>query len=175
VSGPGLDVEQFRTIVVRPTLRFLDPEIPYSEAAELLMVGTAMQESRLRFLDQLTPGPGPAYGLFQMEARTHADHIRWLDRPENAGLRAKVEMLLGDKPDRLLQLRTNLAYACAMSRVHYWRVREGLPEAADARGELARARANVVSPPTPEKLAEYAARVAEVEARIAALDAGEAR
>jgi len=48
-------------------------------------------------------------------------------------------------------------------------------EAADARGELARARANVVSPPTPEKLAEYAARVAEVEARIAALDAGEAR
>lgn len=43
-------------------------------------------------------------------------------------------------------------------------------EAADARGELARARANVVSPPTPEKLAEYAAKVAEVEAKIAALD-----
>lgn len=42
-------------------------------------------------------------------------------------------------------------------------------EAADARGELARARANVVSPPTPEKLAEYAAKVAEVEAKIAAL------
>lgn len=134
MSGPGLDVEQFRQYVVRPTLRFLDPEIPYSEAAELLMVGTAMQESRLRFLDQLTPGPGPAYGLFQMEARTHADHVRWLERAENATLAAKIEMLLGDEPDRLLQLRTNLAYACAMSRVHYWRVREGLPEAADARG-----------------------------------------
>jgi hypothetical protein len=48
-------------------------------------------------------------------------------------------------------------------------------EAADARGELARARANMVSPTTTEKLAEYAAKVAEVEARIAALDAGDVR
>jgi hypothetical protein len=48
-------------------------------------------------------------------------------------------------------------------------------EAADARGELARARANMVSPTTTEKLAEAAAKVAEVEARIAALDAGDVR
>lgn len=48
-------------------------------------------------------------------------------------------------------------------------------EASDARGELARARANMVSPTTTEKLAEYAAKVAEVEARIAALDAGDVR
>ena len=43
-------------------------------------------------------------------------------------------------------------------------------EAADARGELARAHANMVSPTTPEKLAEYAAKVAEIEAKIAGLD-----
>ena len=134
MSGPGLDVEQFRQYVVRATLRFLDPEIPYSDAAELLLTGTAMQESRLRFVDQLTPGPGPAYGLFQMEARTHADHWQWLERPENDALRAKVAMLLGDEPDRLGQLRTNLAYACAMARVHYWRVRRPLPSAGDTTG-----------------------------------------
>jgi hypothetical protein len=133
MSGPGLDVEQFRAYVVRPTLRFLDPEIPYSEAAELLLAGTAMQESHLRFLDQLTPGPGPAYGIFQMEARTHADHWRWLARPENEILRHKVEMLAGDEPERLLQLRTNLAYACAMARIHYRRISEPLPDSHDSR------------------------------------------
>jgi hypothetical protein len=134
MSGSGLDVEQFRQYVVRPTLRFLDPEIPYSEAAELLMTGTAMQESRLRFIDQLSPGPGPAYGLFQMEARTHADHLKWLERHENASLSAKIEMLASAEPERLRQLRTNLAYACAMARVHYWRVRRPLPEASDTNG-----------------------------------------
>jgi len=43
-------------------------------------------------------------------------------------------------------------------------------EVADARAELARARANVVDPPTPERLAEVSARIAALDARIAALD-----
>jgi len=45
-------------------------------------------------------------------------------------------------------------------------------EVADARAELARDRANVVYPPTPERLAEVSARIAALDARIAALDAG---
>ena len=45
-------------------------------------------------------------------------------------------------------------------------------EASDARGELARARANVVNPPPPERVAELTAKVATLDARIAALDAG---
>lgn len=46
-------------------------------------------------------------------------------------------------------------------------------EAANARAALASLQARVVNPPPPEKLAEAAAKVAEVEAKIAALDAGE--
>ena len=43
-------------------------------------------------------------------------------------------------------------------------------QAAEARLDLARLKARRLNPPPPEKLAEYAAKVAEVEARIAALD-----
>ena len=48
-------------------------------------------------------------------------------------------------------------------------------QAAEARLDLARLKASRLNPPPPEKLAEYAAKVAEVEARIAALDAGDVR
>ena len=46
-------------------------------------------------------------------------------------------------------------------------------QAAEARLDLAHLKASRLNPPPPEKLAEYAAKVAEVEAKIAALDAGE--
>jgi hypothetical protein len=48
-------------------------------------------------------------------------------------------------------------------------------DAAEARMDLARLRARRLNPAPPEKLAEYAAKVATLDARIAALDAGEVR
>ena len=45
-------------------------------------------------------------------------------------------------------------------------------EVAAARAGLARLQAHVVNPPTPERIAEAAAKVATLDARIAALDAG---
>jgi len=45
-------------------------------------------------------------------------------------------------------------------------------QAAEARMDLARLRARRLNPAPPEKLAEYAAKVAALDARIAALDAG---
>ncbi len=124
-----MDAGQLREYVVRPALRHLDPHIPYTEDAVELLMGTAAQESSLLYLDQLTPGPGPAYGLWQMERATHDDHWRWL-RGQSA-IHARVTMLLATSPSTVEQLRTNLLYAAAMCRVHYRRAPEAIPVAAD--------------------------------------------
>lgn len=126
-----LSVPQLREYIVRPTLLHLGL---FSSAAENLLVGTALQESRLTYVDQLAPGPGPAYGLLQMERATHDDiwenYLRF-----NVALRAKVELTLAPWPsDKLFQMHTNNGYAFAMARVHYLRVREALPAADDVLG-----------------------------------------
>lgn len=129
-----MNAAQLREHVIRPVLRYLDPEIPYSEGAVELLLGTAAQESHLTYLDQLTPGPGPAYGLWQMELATHDDHWRWLVDPARAALKVKIYQMLSLWPSRIEQLRTNLLYAAAMCRIHYRRRPERIPEAGDVVG-----------------------------------------
>jgi len=123
-----LDLAQFRENVVRPVLMELQM---HSDAAEALVLGTAMQESGLQWLRQL--GGGPALGLFQMEPATHDDI--WNNylafRPEIA---ARVERFLVPGRDRADQLVWNLAYATAMCRIHYRRVQAALPAATDVAG-----------------------------------------
>lgn len=122
-----LNVLQFREYVVRPTLIHL---ALFSPAAENLLVGTALKESALFHLDQLTPGPGPAFGIYQMERATHDDiWDRYLS--SFPPLAAKVASTAAPWPERVYQLHTNLAYATAMARIHYYRVRESLPAADD--------------------------------------------
>ena len=70
-----IDALQLRHEIIRPTLKHLDPVIPYSMAAENLLMGTCAQESRMgQFLVQLEGGP--ARGIFQMEYSTEYDIIR---------------------------------------------------------------------------------------------------
>jgi len=67
-----IDALQLRHEIIRPVLKHLDPVIPYSMAAENLLMGTCAQESRMgQFLVQLDNGP--AKGVFQMEPDTHDD------------------------------------------------------------------------------------------------------
>lgn len=123
----GVDPRHFRANVVRPALRDIGL---WSEAAELLVFGTAVQESGLRWLVQLG---GPALGFFQMEPATHADiHHNFLGyRPE---LNRQVLGLLALGQPRVDQLVWNLRYAAAMCRVHYLRDRQPLPAAGDVEG-----------------------------------------
>lgn len=125
-----LDPKQFREYVVRPTLQYLGL---WSEAAENLVVGTAIQESGLRYVDQTYPGPGPAYGVYQMEKATYNSHLQWL-RKERPDLAGRIEALAGVWPPGVQQLTTNLAYGAAMCRVHYLRVKDPLPAANDIPG-----------------------------------------
>lgn len=120
-----LNVTQFRELVIRPALKCIGL---HSDAAENLVLGTALQESALVWLRQL--GGGPAIGLYQMEPATHRDiWVNWLEhRPELSG---RVQLLIAPRPDLLDQLVTNPAYATAMCRIHYLRVPAPLPDAND--------------------------------------------
>jgi len=121
-----INVRDFRDCVVAPALSHLKL---YSLAAEQLVLATAVHESHLTYLRQI--GGGPARGLFQMEPATHRDiWTRYLAyRP---ALAARTLMMRALWASTESQLVNNSAYACALCRIHYRRVRAPLPPAGDA-------------------------------------------
>ncbi|MBF0309227.1 MAG: hypothetical protein HQL56_06840 [Magnetococcales bacterium] len=128
----GLDPDQLVTYVIRPCLERLGL---HSKAAEELILGTAIQESGLRFLHQI--GGGPALGLWQMEPATHDDI--WSNflafKPSLGGLILDAgHGTTFRHPDRLV---SDLDYACAMARAHYFRQPMSLPAAGDLAGQAA--------------------------------------
>lgn len=126
IEEHGIDTKQLRVHIVRPALKHIELHSP---AAENLVVGTALVESRGRFVKQV--GGGPALGLWQMEPATqrdiHENYLRF--KPQ---LRESVELLmtaLGE--DDETEIMGNLFFGAAMCRVHYWRVPDALPAAGD--------------------------------------------
>jgi len=114
-----LDIVDFRDYVVIPTLKEMDM---YSAAAVNLLLGTAIQESRLTYLKQ--KGGGTALGVYQMEPATHEDLLAYASRKEiDAPLNYMSEALVGD-----------MFYATVMARIHYWRRPEPLPDKDDVEG-----------------------------------------
>ena len=111
--------------LVNSVLNQLKPEIKYSIHAENLILGTAAQESAYgKYTVQI--GGGPARGKFQMEEATHDDI--WKNflkyKPRLAKLVLSISGLT--EPD-FNALEKNDIYACAMCRVHYFRVKEPIP------------------------------------------------
>ena len=121
-------VGDFKKLVLEPTLNYLEMSSP---AAINLLLGTALMESRLKHLIQKPNCP--ALGLFQMEPATHEDIWNNFLKYKTS-LAEKVSGLIAPKPDNETQLKTNLAYATAMCRVHYYRAPTKLPEAEDLDG-----------------------------------------
>ncbi len=124
-----IDVGQFKDLVIAPALINLDM---YSDSAVKLLLGTALQESKLTHVKQI--GGGPALGVYQMEPATHNDiwvnyinYKPWLE-----------ELILGRyvegarwrlaESDRVIY---DLRYATAMARIHYARRPEPLPDVGD--------------------------------------------
>lgn len=124
-----IDVPQFKQLVVVSALKAIGL---YSEAAAELLLGTAIQESRLQYLKQL--GNGPAMGVFQMEPATYNDI--WTNylayRPELAIKVGKLSHKLHSD-----SLATDLLFAAAMCRIHYLRVKDPLPEQGDYEAQAA--------------------------------------
>lgn len=127
---------QVREYVVRPALQRVGL---WSPAAEVLVFGTGLVETEYNWLDQTTPGPGPAYGPWQMEEPTHDDiWLSYLSRQTD--LADSLIRMAGfgnvTKPP-VIALHGNLFYGAAMCRVYYRRLKAALPEPDDAAGMAA--------------------------------------
>lgn len=131
----GIKSSQLRRYVIKPTLTALDPMIPYSRAAENLLLGTAAQESHMgRYLKQIR---GPALGIYQMEPGTYDDIWRTY-LSYHSSLAHVIKCFLSiNVIGEVDQLSGNLYLATAMARVHYFRVRERLPRTNDVVGMAA--------------------------------------
>lgn len=130
----GIHPPHIRRCVIRPVLERLDGAAPgiHSAAAERLLLGTALAESDGgTYLVQL--GNGPAQGIWQMEPATHEDiWANFLAYRED--LAGKVDVMRAGHKPAYREVTTNLDYACAMARVHYWREPRPLPAADDIEG-----------------------------------------
>lgn len=124
--GIVINIEQFRTRVVQPVLQSLagwNAQMN-APAAENLLVGTAVQESRLTYLAQV--GGGPALGVMQIEPNTHDDI--WTNYlAYRADLAQVVDSFSAGTSHTAQQLPWNLAYSVAMARLVYWRQPAALP------------------------------------------------
>ena len=121
----AFDKNQFRELI-EDVLREADL---YSESAvELLMLTCAVESNFGTYIEQIT---GPALGVFQMEPNTHNDiwdnYLKYKTELAYSVDRQSIDCLSAG-------LRTNLAYAIIMARVHYLRVPVPLPEADDVEG-----------------------------------------
>jgi hypothetical protein len=115
--------DQVRAII-RPAIESIGM---WSPSAEDLLLGTAIQESRLTYIRQL--GGGPARGLWQMEPFTH-DDIWTHFLAFRSALATKVRAL-GHSAD---ELETNHPYAAAMARLKYYRSPLHMPAHGDING-----------------------------------------
>lgn len=129
----GIHPGQLRGDIIYPTLHHLGL---WSLSAEALIIGTIAHESRGGCYVRQRGG-GPALGICQMEPATHNDiWVNYL--AYNPELKARTHALVSARhagtipnPDEMI---TNLAYAVAMCRVHYRRVKQSLPSADDLPG-----------------------------------------
>ena len=117
----SMNSKQLRELV-RETLEYLHPVIPYSKVAEDLVLMTIAHESHNgMYLKQMG---GPALGICQMEPATHDDiWDNFLEYRQELS-----QMLYEINTCEIDELVWNLKYAIAMCRVHYYRVPEALPD-----------------------------------------------
>lgn len=121
-----MNIKQLREEIIKPILEYLEL---YNKNAENLLVGTACQESHAgEYIRQLgCKGDVGAFGIYQMEIATHNDiWNNFLKYKKD--LASKIESLKIVGLSIQDNLKYNLAYATAMCRIHYYRVKEAIPD-----------------------------------------------
>lgn len=117
-----MDAHEFRTLIIRPTLKAINL---WSLNGEYLLLGTALAESGLQNLEQ---DKGPALGVYQMEPGTYKDCLRYLNRADNKLLKERIltacylECFPNEKA-----LIWHLRFATCMARIKYWMDPKPLP------------------------------------------------
>lgn len=126
----GIQAKQLRLYAVRPALQTLTL---WSPDAENLVLETFAQESHCGYwLDQADKydRDGPAFGPGQMEKPTHDDiHSSFLAFHPDLLQAVRSLSILQD----VEELRWNLLYASAMTRLHYRRVKAPIPTSLEGR------------------------------------------
>lgn len=123
-----MDVEAFRVDLVRPALKVAGL---WSEAAENLLVGTALVESGLKHVVQIKSGA--ALSFMQIEKPTYLDCIRYLKRPDKRNLKeAVLSACFIDVFPSHDAIIWNLRLAILMARIKYWMIPKKLPEPDDS-------------------------------------------
>lgn len=132
---------------------------PDIERAVPLLLGTAAQESRLRFFRQL--GAGPARGLWQMEPATELSHWQWLaDKPYMC---ASIIERCGVAAASAMHLEANIPYQILLARVHYYRMDpDRLPLLDDLMAQARRWKRYYNTPAGRGTEAQYVARYREL-------------
>lgn len=110
--------------VVQKALRSFQGQIPYSDHAAYLLLGTALTESGLEAIYQ---DGGPARGFLQIEPDTMRDiYENFLVYRD--GWEADVERLRPINVPPEDALAEDLRYQIVMGRLVYWRSPEPLPD-----------------------------------------------
>jgi hypothetical protein len=127
VVSVAFNKEQFRELIED----VLHEAGLYSPAAvELLMLTCAVESNFGTYIKQVR---GPALGVFQMEPNTHDDiWDNYLRYRKSISYFIRHDLVVDPAIED--DLRRNIAYAIIMTRVHYLRVSEPLPEADDVEG-----------------------------------------
>jgi hypothetical protein len=118
----------FRTTIIKPVLAKMNLG---GEAAEELLLGTAVQES-MNFKYRRQMSGGPAVGYYQMEPATHDDIWNNFLKYRTKLANAVSSFLTSPTANKHSELETNDKYATGMARIHYSRVPVPLP----AKGDL---------------------------------------
>lgn len=128
-----MHLSDVRDYIVRPALARINL---LQLNREQLVIGTGGVESGgYSYLDQTTPGPGPAYGFWQMEKLTHDDLWATYINYQPSALRDALLEMAGTKyTPPVTTLHWNLMYGAAMCAMKYRRARPPLPEPGDYQG-----------------------------------------
>lgn len=128
-----IKANHLRKVVIKPALEAINL---YSADAEELLIATCAQESLGgKYLIQETKS-GIFYkgglGIFQMEAPTYDDTIRYLqnNKPELLTL-IRTACRFQDSAVDAVEMTTNLKYAAMIARVKYLRDKHPIPPAGD--------------------------------------------
>ena len=122
--------KQVLRYVIRPTLAEIGLAKPFSDA---LVHGTFMAESGYLFLSQMGDPANGGLGFGQDEPSDYIDARVWLTNGINAGLYQRIlkSCQLTELPKDPTILKWHLKLMVCMTRVHYLRVREPIPETAE--------------------------------------------
>lgn len=122
-------VDQLRQIIIKPAL--IDLVMFTDDAMELLVFTCATESMGGTYLKQVK---GPALGIYQMEPATYNDIWQnYIKNNNSISLMLATNFGIHTMPDED-RLIYDLRFASAMARLHYARIPEKLPMAADTIG-----------------------------------------